>query len=456
MNVVIVGAGTVGYSLAEILCRNSHFVSVIDVSSELCSEIDGTLDVFTVNGKGTNPQALERAGIQKADMVIAVTPSDDTNLVVCNFAKQIGVPKRIARIRSPEYSAGKNAVSLSELGVTRVIEPEKEVVNRILQYVELPGVAEAANFHSGSVYLRGYRVTKDMPVANKTLSEVDRLAGNVHILIVLIIRNNESILPKGSETILPGDEIVTIMMKDAFPVFRKLVDKPKVKLPKIVVYGDSLTATRLVQSLDKYTERIVLVDPDEEHGRETASSTSGIEVLEGDCTRVETLQDVHVETASFFIAVGNDTEDNIMACLLAKAEGTPEVIALSSTKRHTALFQRLGLDHIVNLHTLTAQTIITSILKVPIGALLKLKNVDVEVARFTVEKKSRLIKQPVSNMNKLFKKSVIIGSVLRKDEVIIPSGDTVIEEDDVVLVLSQPKDMAFVSRLFKAGKRVFI
>ncbi len=450
MNIIIVGAGVVGYSLAEHLSRQGHNLSVIEKSSHLCEEINAKLDVITVNENALNPNALEKAGIRDADMIIAVTPNDDTNLVVCNFAMQYGVPQRIARIRTLKQNDMQHPLSLASIGVTHVIEPEVEVVDNIIKYVELPGVTEAENIQWGNVYLRGYRITEDMVIAGKTLIETNELTKSSHILIVLIVRDGKAILPHGNEVIRPKDEIIAVMREDSLPQFRELINQPSVKLKKLVVYGDTIEAIELAKRVKELTDRTILVDPNEEHAQYAASVLPDAEVLLGDCTGVEMLQEVGVRDVPFFIAVGSDSEDNIMSCLLAKAEGAKRVIAVSNNRRHSKLFISLGIDHVINPNTITVQTIMRNIIRVPIASLLLLKSVNVQVTRFTIGPKSAVINQPIKKIGTQIKRSIIIGSVLRGEELIIPSGDTVLQENDEVLVLSHPSDTKEVGKLFKS------
>lgn len=270
------------------------------------------------------------------------------------------------------------------------------------------------------------------------------------MLAVLIIRNGRSVLPTGSERILPGDELIMVMPSESLPTFRKMVNRPAGKLRKVVISGDSLTAILLARAVKKLAERVILVDPDPKHGEIAASELDGVEVLEGDCTNVQVLQDIQVKGTPFFIAAGKDSEDNVMSCLLARAEGAGEVIAISSTDRHTELFHSLGLNRIVSPRQVTAQTIINNIIKVPIGALLKLKNVDVEVVRFVSEKGSRIVDKPLRAVHGLSRRSVVIGAVVRGDEVIIPGGDTVVRAGDEVLVFCEPRNSNAVRKLFKS------
>ncbi len=450
MNIVIVGAGDVGYSLAEHLSRQGYNTSVIEKSPQLCEEINARLEVLTINGNGIDPQTLERAGIKEADMVIAVTPHDETNLVVCNFAMQYGIPERIARIQSLKLTDAQSPVSFASIGVTHVIEPEMEVVDNILKYIELPGVTEAENIETGNVFLRGYNVTENMPVAGKTLIETNELTKSAHILIVLIIRNGNAILPRGSEMILPGDEIIAIMRDDSLPAFREIINQPAEKFKKIVISGDTLEAVELARRMSDFADRVILVDPDEDHAQFAAAALPDTEVLLGDCTDVEILQEVRLQGVPFFIAAGNDPEDNIMSCLLAKAEGAQRTIAISNNLRHTRLFTSLGINHVINPNAITAQTIMRNIMKLPIESLLRLKNVNVQVTRFVIGSKSPVIDLPIKKIGTLLKRSVIIGSILRGDMLIIPSGNTVFLENDVVLVLSHPEDAKEVGKVFKS------
>lgn len=451
MNIIIIGAGSVGFSLAEYLSERNHHITLIDQDQELCNTISSKLDVFTITGSATDPSVLETADIINAQMIIAVTPSDESNLLCCNFAKQFGVEKRIARIKSADFS--NTPISLQELGVTHVIEPEKEIVNSILQYIKLPGVTEAANFQSDNVYLRGYKITENMSAANKTLLELTELAGTAQILIVLIIRDGKSIMPTGAEYIYPGDEIIAIMPDESLETFRKMLKKNGGKLKKIVIFGDSLTAIHLAEALETLSERILLVDPNEQHGRSAASILNKTEVLLGDCTDIEMLQEVNIQDTPFFIAAATDSEDNIMSCLLAKAEGAQEVIAVTTKERHSGLFQSIGIDRMINPRKITAQKIIDNIIKVPISTLHSIKNADIEVNRFIVGKKSPITGKPLSTIAGLAKKSMIIGCVFHNDEVIIPSGQTVIHENDEALVLCPPKNLKMANKLFKSDSR---
>ena len=448
MNILIIGAGTVGFSLAQRLLRLKHHITVIEQNEDLCNEINSKLDVFTITGLGNSPSLLKKAEIDTMDMVIAVTPSDNANLLICNFAMQNGVPKRIARVKSDIYTSNDSCIDLNKLGVTNVIEPEKEVVEKILQYVELPGVIEAANFQSNNILLRGYRVNKDMPIANKTLIEIKNMAKSSPMLIVIIVRDGKSLPPHGDQKLLAGDKIIVIMPRESFKSFCYLINQKTTKLKKIIVSGDSLTAIHLVQTLKPLTERIMLVDPDLEHSHFAASILDKVEILHGDCTNSNILQEIHAEHADFFIAAGEDSEDNIMSCLLAKNAGTNMAIALRGDDKYIELFNTLGIDHIVNPQDITSNMIIEKIQIAPIGSYLKLKTIDIEVQRLKATKMSPIIGKALNQLDKLLKESIVIGAIIRDNQVIIPWGETVIKENDEAIILCKKEQIEWVRKWF--------
>jgi len=454
MKIVIVGAGTVGYSLAQYFSALNHNITVIEKDKKLCEHINNKLDVFVVEGIGSSPAVLDEADIKSADLVIAVTPSDETNLLVCNFAMQNNVKKRIARVKSALYTNVTPNISIEELGVTNLIEPEREVMKRVLQYVELPDVLETANFQSNNIYLRGYRISEDMPIANKTLSEINEISGTSQILFLVIVRAGESIPPRGDQKLIPGDKIVAIMPKESFKDFCALINHQVLKMDKIVVSGDSLTAIHLAEALKPMCEQVILADPDLEHGRKAASLLQGVDVFHIDSTQSDMLEELNIKHVDCFIGAGQYAEDNIMSCLLAKVEGAGMVIALRNDTRYDKLFTSLGMDHIIYPQEITLNAIIEKIQMVSIGTHLQLKSANLEILRIQVKKNSPVTGKSLKKLTKLLKKSITIGCIIKENSVIIPQGDTIINENDEVLVLSNKDNLDLVNKIFKPEKGI--
>ncbi len=448
MNIIILGAGTVGLSLARHLCGLTHHVTIIEKNKTLCEAITNGLDVSTINGVGSDPTLLEEANIQNTDMLIAVTPSDETNLLACNFAMQNGVKKRITRVKSEIYTTPGCSVNLKDLGVTHVIEPEKEVVRKVIQYVQLPGVIESANFQSNHIYLRGYQITEDMPIAYKTLAETRQLAKDSPLLIVAITREGQSVAPTGNQKILPGDKIIAIMPKESFKTFCFFLNRKTNKLKKIVVAGDSLTAVHLAESLKPFCEKIILLDPDPDHAHQAASQLEGVTVYHGDITDSAVLHDISLGHIDFFIAASEDAEDNVMACLMAKAEGAKETLTIRDKDSHIDLFSTLGIDYIVSPQDATLKMIIENIQPVSIGAYLKLKTSDIHVTRLRLHERSAILGKSLKELDTFFKKKIIIGCIIRQNAIIIPRGETVMEANDEALVICQQSYIERTKKLF--------
>ncbi len=447
MNIIIVGAGVVGFGLTKYLSQLNHQIAVIDCNAKNCDYISSKLDVLVINALGSSPSALESAGIESADMVIAVTPSDEVNLLVCNFAAQYGVSKRIARVKTDIYTSG-SKLDLDKVGITHLIEPEKEVTQKIIQYIDLPEVLETANFQSNNIYLRGYQITEDMPIHGKKLSEIKDLTTDFPMLFVAINRGGQSMPPIGNQPIMAGDKIVAIMPKESFKTFCQLVGHKIVKLKKAVVFGDSLTAIHLAQALNGYCEKIILVDPDLDHGHIAASQLKSVEVVHGDCTDSDFLQEIGMQYVDCFIAVAEDMEDNMMSCILSKNEGAKRVIAVRNNKRHSELFYSLGIDRIINTQQITLDAIIEKIQIISLGSHLKLQSADIEVVHFKTSAKSRASGKSLSSLNEEFKHSVVIGSIIRQNSIIIPEGSTVIEAEDEIIALSPKKYIKRLNKLF--------
>ena len=449
MNIIIVGAGVLGMGLTEYLGHFGHEITLIERDSAIAAAAESRLDVMAVVGSGSNPTTLEQAGIRSADMIIAATPSDDVNLLACHFAMQYRVEKRIARVISGGILSVQD-IDLGTLGVTHVVETEKEIVKAAQSLVELPGLTEAADFLGGNVFLRGYRVEKDMPICGKSLLEIRKMANDAEMLAVAIIRNGASVIPSGAEMLLEGDEFLTIMPRVSYPTYRTLINRPVCKIKKVIVSGDTAMAVNISEAMTHTADRVLLLDADREHAETAAARLDDVEVLLGDATDTNFLQEVNVAGCDFYIAAGKDMEDNIMSCFLAKAEGTRHVIALRDDNRHFDRFLALGIDHVISPRLVTMQRIIESIQIAPIDSLLKLKNSGLSIARATVSKRNAAAGKPLSKLYNIFKKGTIVGAVVRDKTIIIPKGNTEIAAGDELIIICYEQNIPFVNRIFKA------
>lgn len=450
MRIIIVGGGIVGYSLAEYLLRDKHRLSLIETDQQLCQNVSEKLDLQVINGSGSSPAALKEAGVSGADMLLAVTPNNEVNIVACSIAAQHGVKQRIARLRGEEYVGASGLIELDKVGITSVIHPERVLVDQVLQYVETPHSVQSANFEAGKMLMRGYRVTENMPLANKTPREIREQIAPDAVLFSAIIRNGIGMIPDGEMTIQPGDTLYTLFPRESLDRFLGLVGLEKKASRKIIITGDSYATLVLAQAFDELDAyQVTYVDPDLAHAEQAAATFSNIEVLHGDCTEDDLLRELYVGNASFFIAVSDSPDYNMLSALLAKAEGAHEVIATTTDMRHNKLYRSIGIDHVINPRLTTAREILEIISRGHIGAVVQLSDVDIQAVRYNVEPDSDVAGANVRKIATKLKKGSILGVIVREDKMILPHGDTVIEANDHVIVITHRRNLPTLSKLFK-------
>ncbi|UCG61468.1 MAG: Trk system potassium transporter TrkA [Candidatus Zixiibacteriota bacterium] len=449
MRTIIIGGGIVGYSLAEYLLRDKHHISLVESDQHLCQTISEKLDMQVINGSGSSPAVLKEAGIDGADMVLAVTPSNEVNIVACSIAAQHGVKQRIARLRGEEYGMT-GLIELDKVGITSVIHPERVLVDQVLQYVETPHSVQSANFEGGKMLMRGYRVTESMPLANKTPREIREQITPDTVLFSAIVRRGVGMIPDGNTRIEPGDRLYTLFPRNSLDRFLGLVGLEKKASRKIIITGDTYATLELglaFDELDAY--QVTFVDPSLNHAEQAAAMFKNIEVLHGDCTGDDLLRELNVDRASFFIAVSDSPDYNMLSALLAKAEGAHEVIATTTDMRHDRLYKSIGVDHVINPRLTTAREILQIISRGHIGAVVRLSDVDIQAVRFNVDADSDVAGTKVRKIATKLKRGSIIGVIVREDKMILPDGETVIEADDHVIVITHQRNVPTLSKLFK-------
>ncbi len=450
MRIIIVGAGMVGKSLAEQLLAEGNDISIIENNSDLCREIEDKLDVMVVEGSGSNPRVMEAAGVATANILLAVTPEDEVNILACSIAALHNVPKRIARIRNRDYIHPPDWFTLEQQGVTQMIDPEMAVVDAINQFIMTPGVIEAASFENGRILLREFKVTGEMPIVGKSLMEIREMAQQHHILVMTIVRNDRAIIPAGDIIIEDGDEILALFLMDALDAFHKVVKLPLKRVKRLILSGDSLISFKLARSLEKHIDSITWICPDLDYGTWAANQLDSVEIMHGDCTEIELLKEIHIERAHFFIGAGKNTEHNILASLLAKSQGVRETIAISNQPaKSNRLFKSIGIDHVINPRLTTATSIMDLVHRGRLLTEVRIRDMDLEAIRISADANSKIVGRPLAVSWKKLAKKAIVGAVIREDTIMIPSGNTIIKAGDQVLVIARAHTVKAINNLFR-------
>jgi trk system potassium uptake protein TrkA len=454
MKIVIVGGGIVGNSLAEYLLNEKHNLALVEIDPELCMAVSEKLDMQVINGSGSSPAVLKEAGIESADMILAVTPSNEINMVACSIASQYGVSRRIARLRGQEFVSEKSLIDLSKMGITSVIHPEKVLIDQIMQYVDTPHAIQAANFEEGKILMRGYKIDEKMPIAGKSMREIREMISPEIILFSAVVRNGYGMIPDGSTVVENGDTVYALFPRESMNRFLELVALEK-KNRKIIITGDTYATLELAATFDQNEfYHVTYVDPDLEHAKKAAEQFNNLEILHGDCTEEDLLKELNVDKASFFIAVSDSPDYNMLSALLAKAEGAHEVIVTTTDMSHNKLYNSIGIDHVINPRLTTAREILEIISRGHIDAVVKLSDVDIEAVGFNVAPESSIAGKKVKRIATKLKRGSIIGVIVRDEKMIIPDGETVIEADDHVIIITRNKNLPTISKMFKP-RRIF-
>lgn len=448
MQIVIVGAGTVGFDLAVQLQKAGHDVGLVERSEARCSEISAKLDILVVEGHGSSPRALEQAGIADAHMVLAVTSNDEVNILVCGIAEQHGVATRIARVRNREFTRRKARVDLHRLGVTRVIDPEGVVVRVIDQIARIPDVVEAFGFHEGEILVARHVMTPEMPIIGRTLIEILQMAGTERFLSVALRRGHEARIPVGDDVIQPGDDMTTLFHRDSLPKYLDLLGLSGRRVRKAVVAGDSLTAIQLCEVFETWVDDVTLISRNEAHAQRAAKRLREAEVIHGEPTERDILQEVHVAGADLFVGCGLDTPQNVMSALLARAEGARRVVAMSLEPQSNELFRSIGVDHVISPRRAMTHAIF-DLIHVGRGAVeLHLRDMELEAIELTAADGSPITRAPLAKTWQAMRRHAIVGAIVRDGTMLIPRGDTRLDAGDEAIIIAEARAIPKLRKLF--------
>lgn len=449
MRILIAGAGIVGSNLAAQLSVEGHEVSLVDSSAEVLRLLTDKLDVLTVVGSASSPSTLEKAGIAEAEMVIAVTHSDEVNMVVCALAAEKKVPMKIARVRNEEFSGDNPLFDPKQFGIDKAINPEQIAVDYIIKYIDTPGATDVADFAGGRVLVRGFMISDDMPIANHTLIELKQMEAMQSVLVVGIYRSGKLSIPnKGDVVIKPGDNILVVMAKQSLEPFLTLLNKSKGETKKLVIYGATLTGVGLAGRMEEDVDNIVIVEPDIERAKLASQKLADTLVIQGEGTDLDALREAGAGTADYFVAVSNDNEDNLMAALLAKKEGAKRTIVLTTEPRYISVLKSIGLEVVINPRLITASIILQHVRKGRVLSAIPIRDSEAEVLELEAVARTRGVGRPLHKIWKKFVGGSIVSAIMRDGELIIPDGNSVIQPGDNVIVFALPEAIADVEHLF--------
>ncbi len=453
MKIIILGAGQVGANLAESLVAENNDITVIDLDTSRLALLQDRFDLRTVRGHAAHPSVLKQAGAEDADMLVAVTQSDETNLVACRIASTLfNVPTRIARIRSNDFLALEPGFLAEQFGVDDVISPEQEVTDTLSRLIEHPEALQVLDFAGGKVRLIAVRSYHGGPLIGHELQEIKRHMPTLECRIPAIYRRDRGIVPKGITVIEPGDEVFFLARKQDIPSVMRELRRMERPVRKVMIAGGGNIGRRLAVQIERDYD-VKVIDHNKKVSNLLAEQLHSTLVLQGDATDEELLEQENIASMDVFCALTNDDEDNIMSALLAKRMGAHRVIALINRSAYVDLVQGGEIDIAISPAQATVGPLLSKIRRGDMVAVHSLRRGAAEVLEVVVHgdaRTSRVVGRRLDEID--LPEGATIAAIIRNNDVIIAHHDTLIEAEDHLIVFALNKRIIpKVEKLLQVG-----
>ena len=445
MRIVIAGAGEVGAHLAKMLSRENHEIVIIDTDEERLINLAEKCDLMTLRGRVTSRRFLLEAGADKADLFIAVTPFDDTNIVSAIMAKKIGARLTIVRVGANELLSKETRDIYANLGIDSIVYPEKIAAREVTNTFRQSGVSTLVDFSGSTLSLLAVKIYENAPIVNKTLKEAADIY-NIEYCAVAILRDGKTIIPYGDIRYKPDDTIYVVTNHAGIKNILQYSTHKREHIAQVMILGGSHIGRLIAKELGKDCS-VKIFEADRDEAYRLSDTLNNALVIHGDGTKADLLMEEGLRTTDAFIAVTGNSETNIMACMLAKNEGVKHTIAEIENLDYINLAERIGVDTVINKKLITAAHIYRHTLTGSITMMKYLATTEAEVLEFIVPPKSKITEFPLNEMN--FPKDAIIGGVVREKTGLIASGSMWIQSGDCVVVFTLPAAIGEVNKFFK-------
>ena len=457
MRVIVCGAGRVGVGIARRLSRENNEVTVVDQSKELIRAVTERLDVRGVVGNGAYPQTLEEAGAREADMIIAVTFSDEVNMVACQIAHSLfNVPTKIARVRAQGYLDARfsDIFSPKHLPIDVVISPEREVSEAIIQRMSTPGAFETKSFVDGRVWAVGVKLRDDCPIINTPLRQVAELFPDLKITIVAIKRGENIWRAHSGDQLEPGDRVFFIADRVDVTRALEIMGEAGRQARRVIIVGGGNIGLFVAKGLEKMgAMKIRIIERDRKRAEEIAEELERTIVLQGDGLDRAILREAGVADAETVVSVTNNDQVNILASVVAKREGSRRAMALINDQDYGPISEAVGIDRYVDPRATTVSTILQHIRRGRIKGVYSLSDGAAELIDAIALETSPLVNKPLREAN--LPEGVMIGAVFRDGVVQMPTGDMVINPGDRVVLMSMRENVKDVEQMFRVSIEYF-
>ncbi|MEM7262125.1 MAG: Trk system potassium transporter TrkA [Planctomycetota bacterium] len=453
MRVVIIGAGVVGYHLAEQLSGEGHEISVVDSDPALVRRLDDRFDVLAVAGDASSPAVLQRAGVENAALVVAVTNRDETNVLVSLIARKLGAKKRVVRMRNTELGKAGGVLDLEDLGADVLVNPVSTTAQLLERLVRSPAATDFAQFADGDLLLVGFVLSAESPLNGIKLKDFREKADDLHALVAGVRRKDATfVIPRGDDTLSAGDNLYVFIHRKTIKRFRELVDPGQRPVERLLISGASQLGVEVARRLENRIKNVTLVDPSTEAAEAASLLLKKTVVLRGEVGDPDFCREYDLGSVDYHLALADEDETNLLNAMLLDKEGARQTAILAQEPRYLPVLNSLDLGVTINPRLLTVSSILRHIRRGRIFQVTRVGESGAEAREYAVEKKSPMVGKALKDID--FPGGTILGAIYRGDQYMIPNGDSVLDVDDHVIIFALPHAMASVEKLF-SKRRLF-
>jgi trk system potassium uptake protein len=446
VRILIVGAGEVGYHLAQRLSDEGQDVVLIESNPDRAEYVAEQLDVLTITGNGASLPVLEQAGIGHARLMLAVTSRDEVNVMCCLAAARYSVDFKVARVSNPEYYQSGSVLSREQLGIDLMINPERECAWETFQLLHSEAATDLVRFADDRLQLIGLRVRPEAAISGRTLAEIGERFRDRNFVTVAIVRNGRTAVPHGDVRIEANDQLFVLAPSHAMAEIPAFAGYSDYKLRRVMIAGGSPEALHLARHLEQHRVECTILDTDRRRCLELAEALPRALVLHGDATNLELLEMEGVEGIDGFVAYTGHDEVNMLASLLAKTSGARKVISLVNRFEYMRIIGKFGIDAAVSARQSTVGAILRYVRRGDVRSAATIKGGSAEALELVVGEHATIVGRPLAEVR--FPRDAVVGAILRGDTVIMPRGGDTVAAGDRVIVFTLPGAISEIERLF--------
>ncbi len=446
LHIIIIGAGEVGYNLAKMLSYERHDIVLIEENAEKYQRAVDGLDAQVYHGSGTSFRLLEKAGIKKADMLVAVTNRDEVNLIAALMAKQYGVGKTVARVKNREFLMSEAPINPQKTHIDLIIHPESVAAQGTVRLLKQSAATDIIEFARGQIILIGIQLDRNLPILHRPLAELTQEYKDFPFRTIAIQRKDITKIPRGNDVFMPNDRIFVVAPKENIKDVIRITGKENVNIENVMILGGGQIGYLVARELEKQYN-VKVIESNIDKSQNLAERLKKSLVIRGDGRDLNLLALEGIIDMDAFISLTGDDETNIISCLMAKHLRVPKIISLINKVDYTPIIPTIGIDAYISKQQLTVNGILKFIRRGAVVSVASIPGISAEAIEMIAQKGSRITKKPLIDLK--FPKDAILGAVMRNDKVFIPVGGTQIQAGDKVVLFALPPAISEVEKLFE-------